>query len=476
MPVQSETSRIQYTGNNSSVTPYTVPFLFLASGDLAVVVTDEDGVETTLTETTDYTVTGAGEDTGGEVVTVDAVPATSTVTIYREPEATQLAEFQATGRLPAATLTDGLDRLTMLVQSLLRKVSRCFRFTDSSADVDAVPGTNRASKVLGFDSSGDAQLYDRTTLLSLLSLGGSVTGASTAYWADDGERATKVPDFTGQLGLQLNTSALYRSTGTSAGNWSQFSFGALSGSISDLPGTLTLAKFADAIITYAKLQNVSSTQRVLGRNTAGAGVTEEVTLTQLLDWIGSAAQGDLLYRGAASWARLGAGTAGQVLRTGGAGANPSWGDVRVVNVWRASTSSTFSTTTTIPYDNTVPQNTEGAEVLTIAFTPSSTSNFLHFHFSGYGTASGAAALVAALFRDSVAGAVFAKACGYVPTSNYKAPLDFHFWIQVPSTSSQTWKIRVGPDAAVTAYINRDTSGSLYDTVDGLFLTVMEVLP
>jgi hypothetical protein len=40
--------------------------------------------------------------------------------------------------------------------------------------------------------------------------------------------------------------------------------------------------------------------------------------------IGSVAQGDLLYRGAASWSRLPAGTAGQFLKTSGAGANPAW--------------------------------------------------------------------------------------------------------------------------------------------------------
>jgi len=38
-------------------------------------------------------------------------------------------------------------------------------------------------------------------------------------------------------------------------------------------------------------------------------------------------QGDLLYRDGAGLQRLGAGTAGQVLQTGGAGANPSWSTV-----------------------------------------------------------------------------------------------------------------------------------------------------
>lgn len=80
----------------------------------------------------------------------------------------------------------------------------------------------------------------------------------------------------------------------------------------------------NGVVSYAKMQNVSATARVLGRNTAGAGVVEEVTLSQLLDFIGSAAQGDILYRGASSWARLAAGTSGQFLQTLGAGANPQW--------------------------------------------------------------------------------------------------------------------------------------------------------
>lgn len=84
------------------------------------------------------------------------------------------------------------------------------------------------------------------------------------------------------------------------------------------------ATIASNAVTYAKMQDVSATSRVLGRKTAGAGDTEECTLSEVLDFIGSAAQGDILYRGASSWARLGAGTSGQVLQTFGAGANPQW--------------------------------------------------------------------------------------------------------------------------------------------------------
>lgn len=86
-------------------------------------------------------------------------------------------------------------------------------------------------------------------------------------------------------------------------------------------GALTVANDA---ISYAKMQNVSATSRILGRKTAGSGDVEECTLTEVLDFVGSAAQGDILYRDASSWARLAAGTAAYILKTGGSGANPSW--------------------------------------------------------------------------------------------------------------------------------------------------------
>jgi hypothetical protein len=78
------------------------------------------------------------------------------------------------------------------------------------------------------------------------------------------------------------------------------------------------------VVTYAKMQNVSATSRILARVTAAAGDVEEATLSQVLDMVGSAAQGDIFYRNATVWTRLAAGTSGQFLQTQGAGANPQW--------------------------------------------------------------------------------------------------------------------------------------------------------
>lgn len=77
-------------------------------------------------------------------------------------------------------------------------------------------------------------------------------------------------------------------------------------------------------VTYAKIQDISATARVLGRKTAGAGVTEELTESEVLDLLGSAAQGDILFRGASAWQYLAPGAAGTFLKSQGASADLVW--------------------------------------------------------------------------------------------------------------------------------------------------------
>jgi len=65
-----------------------------------------------------------------------------------------------------------------------------------------------------------------------------------------------------------------------------------------------------------------------------AGLTNlgDVTIT-------SAAQGDILYRGASGWANLGAGTSGLFLKTQGAAANPIWADPGTEYNWEVNADS-----------------------------------------------------------------------------------------------------------------------------------------
>ena len=63
--------------------------------------------------------------------------------------------------------------------------------------------------------------------------------------------------------------------------------------------------------------------RVVGRKTGGN--IDDLTLSEILDFIGSPAQGDILYRDSSVWARLAKGTAGQGLKMNSTATAPEWG-------------------------------------------------------------------------------------------------------------------------------------------------------
>lgn len=173
----------------------------------------------------------------------------------------------------------------------------------------------------------------------------------------------------GTLYYVTDEGVLERSNGTTWEEYSDTSGGGitqLTGAITAGPGSgsqaatiandaITTLKILDKNVTYAKIQDISATARMLGRKTAGSGVVEEVTLSELLDFIGSAAQGDILFRGAATWTKLAAGTVGYVLQTNGV-ADPTWvpPSTVVVGGGGVSTNRTVLTNDQIKAINTTP--------------------------------------------------------------------------------------------------------------------------
>lgn len=209
MAVETTTSIVQYAGNESSSTGYPVPFAFFLNADIQVVVIDADGEETLLTLGVDYAITGAGNPAGGEVVTTDPVPASSTVSIFREPPFNQLTTYQEGGPFPASSHEAALDRLAMMAQSLQRRVLRSFRVTDSSPEFPPIAIQNPAGRVLGFDLEGASQLYSFDELRALLELPGPIFDRTTRVFLTDTDRNAAVPAFVGQFGFQFDDKGVY---------------------------------------------------------------------------------------------------------------------------------------------------------------------------------------------------------------------------------------------------------------------------
>lgn len=420
MSVQSDTSRIQYSGNASTVTPYPVPFYFFDNGDLRVVVTTSGGVDTTLTLGTDYAVTGAGNEAGGSLTTTAAIPNTSKVTIFRQVPMTQTTVYEENSDFPAKSHERALDRATMLAQQNSRTVGRSLKVRESDGAKNDL--TTVANSVIGFGGDSQPRTFTPAQLAVWLNLTQQVFGQGTKTWLTNSDRASAKPDFLGQVGVQLDNASLWVANGTSAGNWTDPVPGIADGSISTVKladGVLSAdatgrAKMADAFLTLAKIGAGIFTADSTGRGKFASG------------FVDSSLCASGLWRAIAP--------SGAVLQT-----------VYATN----STYSNFSAI--IPLDATIPQITEGTQVLSASITPASSSNKIRASWNlQLGRASSTDPDVVAALFNGATNAVFSTYFElYARGENRIATC-----IDSPATTSPiTYSVRVGPSSSVTLYIN-----------------------
>lgn len=143
-----------------------------------------------------------------------------------------------------------------------------------------------------------------------------------------------------------------------------------------------------------------------------------------------------------------------------------------IRVYSENLTSMSTGTTVIPYDNTVPQNTEGDQVIDIALTPTSATNHLLIEATIHCSSSVANTLIAALFQDSTAGALSAIA-HYQATPTASVTLKLTHDMVAGTTSSTTFKVRVGGASAGTTTINGSSGGAIFGGVMGTNIKVTE---
>lgn len=136
----------------------------------------------------------------------------------------------------------------------------------------------------------------------------------------------------------------------------------------------------------------------------------------------------------------------------------------------------FASTITaqIPIDASIPQNSEGEEVITVTITPQNANNLLYIETSGFfGSAPGAfTAFTLALFQDSVVDALRATASA-VQTNMESVGID-HYVI-AGTTSPITFKLRLGPNFGVALRMLGTLTSQFYLAAGILSMSVTEYL-
>jgi hypothetical protein len=153
------------------------------------------------------------------------------------------------------------------------------------------------------------------------------------------------------------------------------------------------------------------------------------------------------------------------------------GTGKLIARYYASYASNADLTTTIPADNTIPQNTEGTEILSVTLTPTDTNNTLRFRFQGWGAMSALGAyIIAALFQDSTADALCASAGPDPRAATGTTDVTLEYEMTAGTASSTTFKIRVGPQTAATLRLNGLNTGRYFGGVSVSTLIVEELIP
>lgn len=158
MTVSSTTTKVSYSGNGS-LTVFAYTFKVFDQADLKVIVrTDATGTETVKTITTDYTVSGVGNTSGGNVTFVTAPASGETVVIRREASLTQTTDYTPNDPFPASSHEDALDKLTFFAQQQQEELDRAIKLSRTNTITSTeftVGATDRANKILAFDGNGE---------------------------------------------------------------------------------------------------------------------------------------------------------------------------------------------------------------------------------------------------------------------------------------------------------------------------------
>lgn len=219
-----------------------------------------------------------------------------------------------------------------------------------------------------------------------------------------------------------------------------------------LEGSLGAASIADGAVTTAKLADGVLSADTTGRNKMADGYLTAAKLNATQDWTGKTLEGSPTV----NWS-----TATLVLPAGHQYQEETASDGTAVTV-----------VTNIPYDDTIPQNGEGGEILTVTITPRFATSLLVIHAVAFAALDTNGNATLALFQDSAADALAATG-NTDTTASGLHPFVLDHVMTAGTAVATTFKLRIGA-AASNVFVNGGTANRKYGGVLKTFISVREI--
>ncbi len=204
--------RNQFTSTGTG--PFSVTIKFTDVTDLKVIKTSTSGVDTTLTNVTDYsitpTATGTGSGyTGGSLTLGVGLVSGEKLTVLLNKSFEQTQDYRNSSAFPADDIERGLDSLTVLLGQNRELFARSLTVPSTSLITNTVIKDAGASKVISVDSDG---LGFTALDPSSLSLSGSLTPTLNNFIVGNGSTWLSVSASSARASLGLGTIATQSSS------------------------------------------------------------------------------------------------------------------------------------------------------------------------------------------------------------------------------------------------------------------------
>lgn len=306
-------------------------------------------------------------------------------------------------------------------------------------------------------------------------------GTENGIYIADTSEWQRAPDFDGSRDVTAGTLVKVNNGTAGQGFWYVTTTGTIvvgTTSIAFGQASTVLAVISAFVQTLLDDADASTFMTSLGFSTyfkTLVAAASAAALRLLLGFSAIAAKGDLWVGTAAD--TVGTLTAGSVdgmtlQKSAAAATGLAWDYNAVVQRGYAEYTTNADLSTTIPADDTIPQqSTEGTLIASVTITPKSASNRIRIRCQGFMSGPNTAGGALAVFQDSTADAIAATLVTF-STAAPTVQICLEFEVSAASTSARTYKLHAGGTSTVR--MNGSTAGRYFGGVAKTTMVVEEI--